>query len=60
MSLAFWFWLGWVGGLFFTGWGWVGVGPDGRRFPVVGGGVLLWALLFLVGLKLFGGPIHGG
>lgn len=60
MSLSFLFWFLWLLGLLFSGWGWVGVGPTGRTFPAVSGGVLLWAILFIAGMKLFGFPIHGG
>lgn len=60
MTLAFWYWLLWVGGLLFSGWGWIGVEPGGRRFWLVGGGLLVWVLFLLIGLKLFGSPIRGG
>lgn len=49
MTLAFWFWLLWLLGLLLSVWGW-------RQTPPR---VLLWALLFILGLKLFGFPIRG-
>ena len=59
MTLSFLFWFLWLLGLIFSGWGWVGVEPNGRRFPVIGGGLLIWLILFVAGLKLFGFPIKG-
>lgn len=59
MTISFWYWLFFVIGLLFSGWGWWSIGPDGRRLQVIGGGFLLWVLLFLLGLKVFGTPIKG-
>jgi hypothetical protein len=57
MTIAFLFWLLmllWL--LFGLYWTWP---ADGRAFAPVGGNLLLFILLFLLGWKLFGFPIQG-
>jgi hypothetical protein len=57
VTIAFLFWLLmllWL--LFGLYWTWP---ADGRAFAPVGGNLLLFILLFLLGWKLFGFPIQG-
>jgi hypothetical protein len=60
MTVGFLFWLLmllWlIVGLFFT---WPAT-PTQLAFYPIGGHVVLWILLFLLGWKVFGFPIHGG
>jgi hypothetical protein len=60
MSIGFLFWLlmiiWFVFGLY---WQWPPAGAQGPAFGPIGGSVLLFILLFLLGWKEFGFPIHG-
>lgn len=56
MDIGFLFWLLMIFSLIFWGWGtW---GSPNAYWPM-GHGVLIFVLLFLLGLKAFGWPIHG-
>jgi len=59
MSLAFLFWLIMILWLLFSLW-WGGRGPTGAWSfgPAVGGSFILWILLFMLGWRVFGFPIH--
>jgi hypothetical protein len=56
MTLSLWFWLLMILWLIF-GFVWVDAPPAGPRWRPVGGHVLLWVLLALLGYGVFGGPI---
>lgn len=54
MSLGFLFWLLMIIWLIFGFWQW---GP--ANYAPFGGHLLLWVLLALLGIHVFGWPIHG-
>lgn len=55
MSVGMLFWILWIIGLLLG----CGCLRDRSCWPVAGGGLLVWAMFFLLGLKMFGWPIHG-
>lgn len=59
MTLAVWFWIIYVLSLIFTGIGVYRTDPVNRLWGGLSG-LVLWVLLFIIGLKLFGSPIAGG
>lgn len=56
MALGLWYWLILVLWLIFSGW--VGLRPNGDRY-VFGGSLVVFILLVLLGLKVFGSPVAG-
>ena len=58
IGIGFIFWLLMLFALVFgcySGW----PARNGGTFTVLGGGLLTWVLLFILGWKVFGFPIHG-
>jgi hypothetical protein len=61
MTIGFLFWLLMLLWLVFgLYWRWPGGAPVGPAWGPVGGDLILFILLFLLGWKAFGFPIHGG
>jgi hypothetical protein len=60
MTIGFLFWLLMILWLIFgLYWSWPAT-PAPAAFWPIGGHFVLWVLLFLLGWKVFGFPIHGG
>lgn len=59
MSIGFLFWLLMILWLVLGCWLVWRPGPSGPAYPVLGGNLLLFILLALLGLKAFGFPVHG-
>jgi hypothetical protein len=57
MTLGFLFWLLMIIWLIFGFWQWRPTAPS--NYPLFGGHILLWVLLFLLGWRIFGFVIQG-
>ena len=58
MSLAIWFWIIYVISVLFSGFSLYKADPATRVLGL-GSSFVLWVLLFIIGMALFGGPVSG-
>ena len=58
MSAGIWFWLLWVLTLFFGGWGMNPWRPAGAAWAPFGSWLVLFILIGLLGLHVFGSPVR--
>ena len=59
MSLGIWYWLILVLTILFGGFSLYKAEPA-TRVAGIGSSIVLWVLLFIIGMAVFGGPVSGG